>query len=161
VQLSEPLVYPFLPRWSPDGTQIMFYTHTPQGPRKTYIVSAQGGSVRPLLPEDSGSQSDPNWSPDGRNIAFDTKSDEQRGGESEIRILDFSTRQITTLAGSAGIASPRWSPDCRSIATANSDATVLHIFDIKTKQWSTPYKDDLAYPEGRVTVATFSSGIQE
>lgn len=49
VQLSQPPMYPMNPRWSPDGTQILFMDVTPQA-YESYIVPAEGGSPRRLLP---------------------------------------------------------------------------------------------------------------
>jgi Tol biopolymer transport system component len=142
VQLSSPPLRPDSVSWSPDGSQIAFMSHL--GPRTdvAYIVSSQGGTPTRLLPEEIGSQSDPSWSPDGRKMIFGTSLFGQNG---EIRILDLASRQVTTLPGSTGMFSPHWSPDGQSIFTWTEDISKMLLFDIKTRSWSTIYKDRAAY----------------
>ena len=61
-------------RWSPDGSSILFHDYDGVRPGPTpYLVDADGGNLRPLLPE--GMVADPDWmatasawSPDGRAI---------------------------------------------------------------------------------------------
>jgi DNA-binding winged helix-turn-helix (wHTH) protein/Tol biopolymer transport system component len=106
VQLSEPPMYPLNPRWSPDGTKILFYDDR----SVSYIISSEGGTPRLLLPQEKEAQSDPNWSPDGRKIVFGSM-----GSKAIIRILDLPNGQITDIPGSQGRWSPRWSPDGRYI----------------------------------------------
>jgi Tol biopolymer transport system component len=85
------------------------------------------------MPEDSGLQVDPGWSPDGNKIVFSGA-----GGDpaSTIRILDLQSRQISTLAGSKGLFSPRWSPNGRYVAALSSDTSRLHLFDFQAKKWT-------------------------
>ncbi|HVM76519.1 MAG TPA: protein kinase, partial [Candidatus Saccharimonadales bacterium] len=70
LQLTNPPLYVSLPRWSPDGKEIAFFSTTSGKPSKIYVVSTGGGTVRELLPEDDHSQADPYWSPDGSALAF-------------------------------------------------------------------------------------------
>jgi Tol biopolymer transport system component len=69
----------FGPVWSPDGTEIAFYSAAAEGAKKTkeaaiYVVSANGGD--PLVIADTSRALDglPRWSPDGLNIAFMSQS---------------------------------------------------------------------------------------
>jgi eukaryotic-like serine/threonine-protein kinase len=133
VQLSDPPMYPVLPRWSPDGSQILFMAKPPGGGQsEAYIVSSSGGTPRLLLPEDKGSQNAPNWSPDGRRIAFSRGPDRNVPGM--IYILDLATHHVSTLPGSEGFSSPQWSPDRRFIEVQADDALSLKIFDLVTQQ---------------------------
>lgn len=71
MQLTYPPMYPMLPRWSPDGKQIMFFEFERSSkPSRVYVVSAEGGTPRELIPNDSNAQVDPNWSIDGRKVVF-------------------------------------------------------------------------------------------
>jgi Tol biopolymer transport system component len=137
VQLTSPPTEPASVSWSPDGTQIVFMTLSPQG-AQAWIVPAKGGSPRLLLPEDKGNQGDPSWSPDGRSIAFATGLWQSK--ESSIRILDLATHHVTTLPGSDGKFFPSWSPDGQYIKADSLDIHTLYLFDVKNQRWSTLYK---------------------
>lgn len=147
-QLTDAPIIAFLPRWSPDGSQILF-TDMSQLPAtvKAYIVSSDGGSPRMLLPEDDGYQTDPNWSPDGRKVVFCKGWNQNQNQKSVLRILDQGSRQVTTIPGSEGMFSPRWSPDGRSIAAISPDSKTLSVFDIAAQEWSSLFQGGLAsYP---------------
>jgi DNA-binding winged helix-turn-helix (wHTH) protein/Tol biopolymer transport system component len=136
VQLTDPPIQVLEPRWSPDGTQIVFEDISSFSSFRStgYIVSSEGASTRKILGEEAGYMIDsPNWSPDGHKIVFNF--DAGAGKSTGIRILDLDSRQLTTFPGSDGLLSPRWSPDGRYLATETQDHQ-LKIFDFKTQQWS-------------------------
>jgi DNA-binding winged helix-turn-helix (wHTH) protein/Tol biopolymer transport system component len=147
VQLTDPPINALMPRWSPDGSQILFLDFT-LGHFDAYVVAAEGGSPQRLLPRDYEGVGDPNWSADGRKVAFSTTGPFNRKGN--VRILDLATHQVTIVPGSDGIYSPRWSPDGRYIAAMPIDATSLKIFDLQSQQWSELVQKDtlgtLAFP---------------
>src|SRR5581483_7694712 len=94
LQLTYSSDYAFLPRWSPDGKEILFY-ETPVGaPSRIYEVSADGGSPRQVLPDYPGMQQDPNWSPDGSKVVFAGQSNDRA---SAVHILDLKTGNVSTL----------------------------------------------------------------
>jgi len=138
------------PRWSPDGTQIVYAAvASDRAPWISYIVSADGGKPRLLLPGASGSQAAPDWSPDGHHIVFS-----DRDGDSEdIRILDLTTGQVAPVPGSQGASFPRWSPDGNMIAAVAAGPNGLHIFNRVTGKWTMYPLKDPEYPawsrEGR------------
>jgi Tol biopolymer transport system component len=145
MQLTDPPIVVFQPRWSPDGTQIVFDDLSAQA--EIYIVSAQSGIPRKLLPEGSGKQSDPDWSPDGHKIVFGS-SFGAHDPKGLIRIFDLENQKITILSGSAGMTDPRWSPDGRFIAANSFDLETLNIFDVGTQRWSALHlKTEIAFPE--------------
>jgi Tol biopolymer transport system component len=137
VQLTSPPLEPESFGWSPDSTQIVFMASSSLGTH-AWLVSANGGSPRLLLPEDKGVQGDPNWSPDGRSIVFATGLYGSK--ESSIRILDLASHQVTDLPGSAGRFSPSWSPDGQLIKADSLDIHTLYLFDVKAQRWSELYK---------------------
>jgi len=143
LQLSYPPLRAVLPRWSPDGKQIVFYSSTPGKPLKIYTVSPQGGSPQQLMPDDPKPQMDPNWSPDGGKIVF--------GGsppniDSTIHILDLGSHQVSTVPGSEGLFSPRWSPDGRYVLALPINSLGLVLFDFQTQKWSELLKAGIAFP---------------
>jgi Tol biopolymer transport system component len=56
------------PRWSPDSSQIAFYSYR-SGNRDIWTMPANGGAARQLT-SDPGPDLQPTWSPDGTQIAF-------------------------------------------------------------------------------------------
>jgi serine/threonine protein kinase/Tol biopolymer transport system component len=135
LQLTYPPMYPVLPRWSPDGKQILFFEFAlgANKPARIYEISASGGSPHLLLPGDRTQQLDPNWSPDGRKIIFAGESNDP---SSAVRVLDLSTGKISNLPGSDGLYSPRWSPDGRHASAFSADSKTLLLFDFQTQKWT-------------------------
>jgi serine/threonine protein kinase/Tol biopolymer transport system component len=148
-----------LPRWSPDGKTILFYEVDTNKPAKTYEVSVEGGSPRPLMPDNPDPQTDPNWSPDGSKIVVGGRTAD---AASSIRIFDLATRQISTLPGSQGMYSPRWSPDGRYIPALSIDSKRLLLFDFQTQQWTELAQGSMGWMEwskdGRYLQANDASG---
>jgi Tol biopolymer transport system component/DNA-binding winged helix-turn-helix (wHTH) protein len=145
VQLTDPPMYIGSPRWSPDGSQIVFFAPSADH-AYAYTIASEGGIPKRILPEDNGRQGNPDWSPDGKKIVFDSASarDAKTG---DLRILDLESRQVTVVPGSAGTWSPRWSPDGRYIAALSWKTSILKVFDMETQRWSAlPVKGVARYP---------------
>jgi serine/threonine protein kinase/Tol biopolymer transport system component len=143
MQLTYPPLTALLPSWSPDGKQLVFYGFLPGKDARMFTVSADGGTARELLPEDSERKYDADWSPEGTKIVF---GNGPTNPNSSIRILDVNSQQLSTLAGSTGLYSPRWSPDGRYIAAMNFDSSSLMLFDIQTQKWKEIAKISLGFP---------------
>ncbi|MGO9438282.1 MAG: winged helix-turn-helix domain-containing protein [Terracidiphilus sp.] len=144
VQLTDPPMYPTLPRWSPDGTQILFASMNAEGRFQSYLISRQGGTPQLLLPEDKEEQGNPNWSPDGQKIVFDSWEKAAETFRRVTRILDLPRHRITQLPGE--YRSPRWSPSGRFIAGLARSTGDLCVFDLKKQQWSTLQKGPISNP---------------
>jgi DNA-binding winged helix-turn-helix (wHTH) protein/Tol biopolymer transport system component len=140
VQLSQPPMHPMNPRWSPDGKQIVF-TDVAPFQYESYIVPAEGGGPRRLLPEGDGPNSDPGWSPDGKKIVVEV-SLPNTNDESGLRILEVASGKISEIPGSIGMSSPRWSPDGRKIAALTEQTNALRFFDTESRQWTAPVAKD-------------------
>lgn len=145
VQLTEPPFYPRNPRWSADGTQIVFTDNTERGVDTAYVISSQGGIPKPLLPNGAKPQSLAYLSPDGTMVVYTTHPgfsfiprDESK---IETRIVELSTGRVTVLPKRpGGFWAPEWSPDGRYIAGHTLDASELIAFDLKTQSWRTLFK---------------------
>jgi Tol biopolymer transport system component len=143
IQLGYPPLTAVLPSWSPDAKQLVFYAFLPGQKAKLYTVSADGGTPRQQIPEDSEDKYDPTWSPDGTKIVFGNGPADR---SSSIRILDVNTHQVSTLPDSNGLYSPRWSPDGRYIAAMPFDSRSLMLFDFGTQKWEQIAKITLGFP---------------
>ncbi len=146
-QLTFPPLQVFLPRWSPDGSEIAFYAHAPGLPDEVYLVSAQGGTPEKLT---SGKQNDldPNWSPNGASLIFERSAWKVREAHrpTSICILNVKTRRISTLPGSVGMVSPRWSPNGRYVAAMPADSSGLMLFSFATRKWTELLQMNIGYP---------------
>ncbi len=101
------------PDWSPDGKQFVFASGR-DDPEKTqiYVMNADGGNQRPLLPFVAANHLGPRWSPDGKSVAFYTNRD----GNLEIYVASVADDQVVNVSqNAADDFSPAWSPDGKQL----------------------------------------------
>jgi Tol biopolymer transport system component len=106
------------PAWSPDGTQIAFYSYLSSKDWVIKVMNSDGGNVRQLT--DNGiCDGAPHWSPDGTKIAYSSAADctaEHR----EIYVMNTDgTGQRNMTNHDADEASSSWSPDSQQIVFAS------------------------------------------
>jgi Tol biopolymer transport system component/DNA-binding winged helix-turn-helix (wHTH) protein len=136
VQLTAEATGAFAPHWSPDQKQILFTGFLLDSQPRLYVVSAQGGSPRSVLPSNNKWASvSGDWRTDGRQIVLDVQEMES-GREPDIRILDLESGKLTKLLDSEGLLEPRWSADGRYIAALNPKKKQVLIYDCKLEKWS-------------------------
>jgi len=126
------MMWAALPRWSPDGKQIVFMGRKTNTSWRAYRVSPSGGAPRDLIPgSDAGF--DPSWSSDGESIVLSLHNAgvTARG----ISILDLNTEKVSDLPGAENLFSPRWSPDGKYIAAITTDSQKLMLFDRVSARW--------------------------
>lgn len=145
-QLTNPPFYPTMPRWSPDGSQILFYAADPNGIYKAYLISPQGGPARLLLPKNQDNQLNPCWSPDGRRVVLTLYPSSVDQPRSEIGIYDLATQQLTKVPGSENLDFARWSPDGQWLTGLRNETTELFVYSFRTQRWSSLQKGDNTYP---------------
>jgi DNA-binding winged helix-turn-helix (wHTH) protein/Tol biopolymer transport system component len=132
VQLTDPPLQAFMPRWSPDGKQISFAGDYPGPNGAFYMVSSDGGSPQKILAQDQHLDGFLTWSPDGHQMAGTSTSAD---GKFVLVILNLDTRKDAIIPGSVGLFEPRWSPDGRYLAAADFHNLQLKLFDLKTGKW--------------------------
>lgn len=146
VQLTDKPWYPKLPRWSPDGSEILLFDSDQNGVSHAYVIPSIGGKPASLLPNVEGSLGNPNWSPDGKKAVFDAI--ETVGGtiSRNLGILDLATRKVSTIPGSQGSTSPRWSPDGRFVAALFNRPFELRVYDFESQKWTLLRKESTGFP---------------
>jgi Tol biopolymer transport system component len=109
------------PRWSPDGTKILFYAGDKDRPRKVlnenrihqpatlYTIDRDGGNLKNLLIDLDLFGWDGSWSPDGKKIVF-SKSD--ANNIRNIWLLDLRNNSAKSVTeGAPNKWTPIFSPD--------------------------------------------------
>ncbi len=104
------------PRWSPDGSRLVFVSVTPEGNGSLEIMNVDGGQRTPITSDPDVALLFPEWSPDGQRILFLRAAQGERfhlwtvfpDGSDQRDLLD--TRADTTFGR------PLWSPDGGHIA---------------------------------------------
>jgi hypothetical protein len=114
------------PRWSPDGSTILFVRSTKAGGRSVYesahLVPMIGGAPRLLFAPEGGILASPAWSPDGKMIAY--------GDPVGLRVRPVQGGAARTIVSSSDLGkpqlhSPAWSPDGLYLAFLQGNPTTL------------------------------------
>jgi Tol biopolymer transport system component/DNA-binding winged helix-turn-helix (wHTH) protein len=127
------------PRFSPDNGLIAFTAFRDGVLPNVYLVSASGGTPRPVFSDPGGGLGDPDWSPDGSRlvVARDLPSAQRQQISSMLAFVDLRTSQITSIPGSEDLHMPRWSPDGRFIAADRGNHSEIVVLDTRSHEWST------------------------
>jgi Tol biopolymer transport system component len=111
------------PRWSPDGSQIVF-TSNRDGLWQVYVMEANGANQTNL--SNSGVDDyEPEFSPDGTKIVFASNRD----GDADIFVMDSTgTNQNPITVNAFANWSPSWAPDGTRIVYYGNPAGDAHIY---------------------------------
>ncbi len=112
-QITDPMLEPSRPDYSPDGTLIAFQSYK-GGTFHIWVMKPDGTGVRQLT-SGHGDDREPRFASDGRKIAF--SSDRGFKGSYDIWSVDVSTGKLTQwTAAPEDEYEPAWSPDGSEIA---------------------------------------------
>jgi len=144
------------PRFSPDGTKLVFTRYiTETGRSALFTVRVDGGGLKQLTPWGNGAE-DADWSPDGTKIVFEAYPN--LGSRGEVFTIDADGQQLTNLTDNyrsgGGSSDPVWSLDGTKIlflsehyfsgesgiglATMNPDGTDRHFISPNPEEMHQP-----------------------
>ncbi len=111
--LTDPMLEPSRPDWSPTGNVVAFQGYK-SGNFHIWIMKPDGTGVRQLT-DGFGDDREPRVSPDGTTIAF--ASDRAMKGDYDIWVVDIATGALSQRTSRAKEEyGPTWMPDGKSIA---------------------------------------------
>ena len=128
------------PVWSPDGSQISFWSSRDGG--GCYVMPALAGGARRVSPASEVDPNPPQWSADGSELSC-VAGVAERAAVNVVSIDTGQTRRSIELPGTGRWMFVTESPDRTHIAFVagsaglDSDISQLRVFDFKTRQeWS-------------------------
>ncbi|MEN8006953.1 MAG: protein kinase [Candidatus Krumholzibacteriota bacterium] len=125
-----------LPRFSPDGSQILFVRDV-DNMRHLYRTAVLGGQIRKIM----NNVTEADWSPDGSQVAFLRISEQATRNEFSLGIADVQTgeERILTTVSNRLCYGIRWSPDGRRLVMTENAlsgtlvaAGQLDLVDVET-----------------------------
>jgi Tol biopolymer transport system component len=121
------------PRWSPDGTKLVF-SGVSGGEFGLYVldVNGSGGASPERISSPPSIGLEPNWSPDGNSVLFGAGTPPA----STLYVMNLKTRKSEAVPGSEGLSRPSWSPDPRYIAATNWQGSEIRLFDFHSRVWT-------------------------
>lgn len=101
------------PAWSPDGTQIAFYSEVGGKPSDLFVVDLMTRRARQLT-NTPVAEGYPAWSPNGREIAFESHTGD---GNFDVYVMNADGSNVRRLTQDPKRdVGPAWSPDGSKIA---------------------------------------------
>jgi serine/threonine protein kinase/Tol biopolymer transport system component len=159
-----------IPRWSPDGSRIVFYSNR-SGHFDLWSLRADGSGLEPLTRTSGPPLINPMWSPTGRLVACGVGNRNQAGlVDLSLPLAQRVPRLLPALNGAGETFSPgAWSPDGRWLAGQRYDAGGMVLPGIYLYSLETGHYERLSeaggvlawLPDGRTILGIDLPGIGE
>jgi TolB protein len=125
-----------LPRWSPDGSTIVFMSNR-SGGNQIFVMNVDGSNIRQLTTE--GTSRRPVWSPDGTRIAFEGTRDTVAGGMgSGIYVMNadgsgsMNVSRVGAMTMTLMDMNAAWSSDGRNLffCSGRDSSGKMHVYAV-------------------------------
>jgi Tol biopolymer transport system component len=127
IQLTTPAVKAINPRWSPDGTKIVFFGNKPGQTAAMFLLNADGTNLRVLAPKGKpAEEQEPTWFPDSRRVLYALPN-------GTLHSIDVLSGAVQDFPDSEDLRFPRLSPDGRYAAAPDSRSQ-LWLYDMQTRK---------------------------
>ncbi len=145
-----------LPRFSPDGRQLVFQSFR-AGDFDIWTVPSSGGLAQPLT-RGAADDREPAWFPDGRQIAFTS----DRSGNLDIWRLDSASGQLAALTNDpADDYWPAVSPDGTQLAFVSDRGGQPGLFVQSLAGMEDPPRPVAGGPRGKPSAAAWSTDSKQ
>jgi TolB protein len=116
------------PKWSPDGTSLLYTTYYKTGFPDIYKIDLNSGRRTPIATF-KGTNTGASFSPNGRQIAMSLSGT----GNSEIHVSDARGKNLRRLTTNKSLeASPSWSPDGRRLVYTSDAPGKPQLYEISS-----------------------------
>ena len=128
ITLLTDVLYPALPRWSPDGKQIVFHRDVQifNNNQKShlFLMNSDGTNIRQLTPPPlDGRDSQASFSPDGKSVIF-KRYDRDAGKKNNLNVIDIASGQVEKISD-LKVQNPFFSPDGKEILCASIEGAAV------------------------------------
>lgn len=120
------------PSWSPDGSQVTFYSNRGGG-SDIYTINRDGTNLQRLTSDRDVVQQSPQWSPDGNAIIFHYIDGDNTG----LGLIDLNANRISTIIESEryNLQRPNWLSDTEIIYQSNQSGSYdFYIYNLNTRE---------------------------
>ncbi len=134
MQLTFPPMRAYEPRWSPDGSQIVFMDVRFDNPTKIYLLSSSGGSPEALLQANTNSGSSNSSSPDGQYISALTFGQTNLTlGQTKLMLFDTNTNRSSSLLEGEQVGYNEWSHDGKYVYVRKNQSGAGELVRVRIK----------------------------
>jgi serine/threonine protein kinase/Tol biopolymer transport system component len=120
-----------VPRWSPDGSRILFYTNR-NGVYQAWTIHPDGSSPEQLTQVPSPGLVFPLWSPDGRRLCATAVSKGSAFLDLTLPMEQRLPKLLRPVRDGVGLFVTAWSPDGKRLAGNDPSGSGIGIFTLDT-----------------------------